>query len=91
MLLDGDLPAWLVLGCDEFKQVTSRPLQFTRDSGQWITFRRAGAGRFPAVAGVAAPAECAFVDGAEHARLRGAVTDSLEQFALRGTRCYTVR
>ncbi|WP_157880120.1 hypothetical protein [Streptomyces natalensis] len=34
---------------------------------------------------------CVFVDGAEHARLRGAVTDSLEQFALRGTRCYTVR
>ncbi len=92
VLLHGDLPAWLVLGYDELKQVTNRPLQFTRDSSQWSMFQR---GQVPADSPLRPTLQpqpvCVFADGEEHARLRGAVTDSLEQFALRGTRCYTVR
>ncbi|MEU9111053.1 cytochrome P450 [Streptomyces sp. NPDC048483] len=92
MLLHGDLPAWLVLGYDENKYVTTRPLQFTRDSGQWTMFRR---GLVPADSPLRPTLQpqpvCVFADGEEHARLRGAVTDSLEKFALRGIRRYTVR
>ncbi|MFF4954837.1 cytochrome P450 [Streptomyces chattanoogensis] len=92
VLLHGDLPAWLVLGYDEIKHVTTNPLQFTRDSGQWAMFRR---DRVPADSPLRPTLQpqpvCVFADGEEHARLRGAVTDSLEQFALRGIRRYTVR
>ncbi|MFD9110448.1 cytochrome P450 [Streptomyces bottropensis] len=35
VLLDGGLPAWLVLGYSELHQVTSDPELFSRDSGLW--------------------------------------------------------
>lgn len=35
VLLDGDVPAWLVLGYRELHQVTSDPELFSRDSGLW--------------------------------------------------------
>lgn len=35
VLLDGGVPAWLVLGYRELHQVTSDPELFSRDSGLW--------------------------------------------------------
>ncbi|MCW7945159.1 cytochrome P450 [Streptomyces hygroscopicus] len=35
ILLDGGVPAWLVLGYRELHQVTSDPVLFSRDSGLW--------------------------------------------------------
>ncbi|WP_030347324.1 cytochrome P450 [Streptomyces sp. NRRL S-1022] len=35
VLLDGDVPAWLVLGYRELHQVTGDPALFSRDSGLW--------------------------------------------------------
>ncbi|MFE0737359.1 cytochrome P450 [Streptomyces sp. NPDC058855] len=35
VLLDGDVPAWLVLGYRELHQVTSDPVLFSRDSDLW--------------------------------------------------------
>ncbi|MEU4849176.1 cytochrome P450 [Streptomyces gilvosporeus] len=72
--------------------MTTNPLQFTRDSRQWTMSLR---GQVPADSPLRPTLQpqpvCVFADGQEHARLRGAVTDSLEQFALRGIRRYTVR
>ncbi|MFE7761201.1 cytochrome P450 [Streptomyces sp. NPDC057438] len=39
VLLDGDVPAWLVLGYSELHQVTSDPELFSRDSGLWNQWR----------------------------------------------------
>lgn len=35
VLLEGDVPAWLVLGYRELHQVTGDPVLFSRDSGLW--------------------------------------------------------
>ncbi|MGW4563115.1 cytochrome P450 [Streptomyces sp. NPDC004561] len=35
VLLDGDVPAWLVVGYRELHQVTGDPVLFSRDSGLW--------------------------------------------------------
>ena len=35
VVLDGDIPAWLVLGYRELHQVTSDPVLFSRDSDLW--------------------------------------------------------
>ncbi|MFC7305496.1 cytochrome P450 [Streptomyces monticola] len=92
VLLPGDLTAWLVLGHRENLDVARTPSRFSRDSRRWRDWR---AGRVPAdhpLAPVAAwQPSCIFVDGAEHQRLRGAVTESLERFDRRGVRRYVTR
>ncbi|MGW3424773.1 cytochrome P450 [Streptomyces phaeochromogenes] len=40
VLLDGDIPAWLVLGYRELHQVTGDPVLFSRDSGLWNQWQR---------------------------------------------------
>ncbi|MFD3312516.1 cytochrome P450 [Streptomyces sp. NPDC058694] len=40
VLLDGDIPAWLVLGYRELHQVTGDPVLFSRDSGLWNQWDR---------------------------------------------------
>lgn len=40
VLLDGDVPAWLVLGYRELHQVTSDPELFSRDSARWNQWPR---------------------------------------------------
>lgn len=40
VLLDGDVPAWLVLGYRELHQVTGDPVLFSRDSGLWSQWPR---------------------------------------------------
>ncbi|MFE0685659.1 cytochrome P450 [Streptomyces sp. NPDC058961] len=40
VVLDGDVPAWLVLGYRELHQVTSDPARFSRDSDLWNQWDR---------------------------------------------------
>ncbi|MBV1936764.1 cytochrome P450 [Streptomyces sp. BV286] len=40
VLLDADIPAWLVLGYRELHQVTGDPVLFSRDSGLWNQWAR---------------------------------------------------
>ncbi|MFI6689422.1 cytochrome P450 [Streptomyces sp. NPDC050485] len=92
VLVPGDLPAWLVLGHRENLDVARTPSRFSRDSRRWRDMRE---GRVPAdhpLTPIAAwQPVCNFADGADHERLRGAVTASLERFDRRGIRRYVTR
>ncbi|MEU9147367.1 cytochrome P450 [Streptomyces sp. NPDC048349] len=92
VLLQGDLPAWLVLGHRENLDVARTPSRFSRDSRRWRDMQE---GKVPAdhpLTPVAAwQPVCNFQDGVEHERLRGAVTESLERFDRRGIRRYVTR
>lgn len=92
VMVHGDLPAWLVLGHSENLEVMRNPSRFSRDSRRWRELRE---GRVamdsPLLPIVAWQPMCSFVDGAEHERLRGAVTDSMNRFDRRGIRRYVVR
>ncbi|MER7394737.1 cytochrome P450 [Streptomyces sp. NPDC000151] len=87
VLLDGGLPAWIVLGYREILEVAGTPSRFSRDSRTWRWFKE---GRvppdFPLLPMIAWQPVCLFLDGAERDRLRLAVTDSLERFNRRGIR-----
>lgn len=92
VLLDGDLPAWLVLGYREILEVAGTPARFSRDSRNWRWFRE---GRVPPdsplLPMIAWQPVCLFLDGEERNRLRLAVTDSLERFNRRGIRRHITR
>ncbi|MFD7662119.1 cytochrome P450 [Streptomyces sp. NPDC059788] len=92
VLLDGDLPAWLVLGYREILEVAGTPARFSRDSRIWRWFRE---GRVPPdsplLPMIAWQPVCLFLDGDERTRLRLAVTDSLERFNRRGIRRHITR
>ncbi|WP_053699975.1 cytochrome P450 [Streptomyces sp. NRRL F-5755] len=92
VLLDGDLPAWLVLGYREILEVAGTPARFSRDSRNWRWFRE---GRVPPdsplLPMIAWQPVCLFLDGEERNRLRLAVTDSLDRFNRRGIRRHITR
>ncbi|MFE6738708.1 cytochrome P450 [Streptomyces tubercidicus] len=92
VLVQGDLPAWLVLGHRENLEILRTPSVFSRDSRHWRDMTQ---GHVPADHPLAPITTwqplCVFVDGAEHQRLRGAVTDSLDRFASRGIRRHVTR
>ncbi|MET9514591.1 cytochrome P450 [Streptomyces sp. NPDC002994] len=87
VLLSGDVPAWLVLGHTENLHMTRTPSQFSRDSRRW---RLTADGTVPPDHPLAPiftwQPLCVFADGAEHERLRGAVTDSIGRIDHRGVR-----
>ncbi|MGW4391713.1 cytochrome P450 [Streptomyces sp. NBC_00063] len=87
VLLEGDIPAWLVLGYRECRWVLDTPRQFSRDSRIWRDWKE---GRVeaasPLIQMVGWRPDCVSQDGAPHRRLRGAVTDSLQTVAGRGIR-----
>ncbi|WP_030615024.1 cytochrome P450 [Streptomyces sclerotialus] len=92
VLLQGDLPAWLVLGHRENLDVARTPSRFSRDSRRWRALRE---GKVPAdhplTPVTAWQPVCNFVDGSDHERLRTAVTESLARFDRRGIRRYVTR
>ncbi|MFI6765307.1 cytochrome P450 [Streptomyces sp. NPDC050355] len=92
VLVHGDLPAWLVLGHRENLEILRTPSVFSRDSRHW---RDMAEGRVPPHHPLAPITTwqplCVFVDGEEHRRLRGAVTDSLGRFESRGIRRHVTR
>ena len=87
VLLEGDVPAWLVLGYQEVLEVTRNPRKFSRDGrnwGEWL------AGRVD-VSSPIAPVllwgpDCTHEDGEAHERLRSALNESLDRFDRRGLR-----
>ncbi|GAA4481881.1 cytochrome P450 [Actinoallomurus oryzae] len=85
VLLESDVPAWLVLGYREVLHVTSNPQIFGRDSRRWNAWAA-----IPADWAIRPYAEyqpCSvFTEGDEHRRRGGALSDALaavDQFELR--------
>lgn len=87
VLLEGDVPAWLVLGYRDNRRVLDNPRQFSRDARIWRDWREGRiADTSPLVPMLAWRPDCVSQDGEPHRRLRGAVTDGLQAAADRGVR-----
>ncbi|WP_432025955.1 cytochrome P450 [Streptomyces sp. 1222.5] len=87
VLLEGDIPAWLVLGYRDSRRVLDNPRQFARDGRIWRHWREGGvADNSPLVPMLAWRPDCVSQDGEAHRRLRGAVSDGLQSAASRGIR-----
>ncbi|UCM87499.1 cytochrome P450 [Streptomyces marincola] len=81
VLLEGDVPGWLVLGYREVLEVTRDPHRFSRDGRNWTEWRRGRVLPDSPIAPVLLwGPDCTHVDGAAHQRLRGAVHESLQRF-----------
>ncbi|MFK0252661.1 cytochrome P450 [Streptomyces sp. NPDC090445] len=92
VLVQGDLPAWLVLGHRENLDVARTPTRFSRDPRRWRDMQEGKVPPdHPLTPMTAWQPVCHLVEGAEHERLRGAVTESLERFDRRGIRRYVTR
>ncbi|MFJ5274305.1 cytochrome P450 [Streptomyces sp. NPDC088358] len=87
VLLEGDVPAWLVLGYRENRRVLDNARQFSRDARIWRD-RKEGRvdDRSPLIPMLGWRPDCVSQDGEPHRRLRGAVTDNLRTVAARGVR-----
>ncbi|AWW36267.1 MULTISPECIES: cytochrome P450 [Streptomyces] len=87
VLLEGDVPAWLVLGYRDNRRVLDNPRQFSRDARIW---RDRLDGRVeetsPLIPMLGWRPDCVSQDGEPHRRLRGAVNDGLQAAAARGVR-----
>ncbi|NGO44379.1 cytochrome P450 [Streptomyces ureilyticus] len=87
ILLEGDVPAWLVLGYRENRRVLDNPRQFTRDSRIWRDWTEGRVDNAsPLMQMVGWRPDCVSQDGEPHRRLRGAVTDNLQAVTGRGIR-----
>jgi cytochrome P450 len=84
VLLDGDVPAWLVLGYREVQYVVSNPEIFGRDSRRWNAWDRVPPD-WPLLPLLAHQPTMMFAEGAEHRRRAGALDEALgavDQFDL---------
>ncbi|MFD9356978.1 cytochrome P450 [Streptomyces sp. NPDC060031] len=88
VLLQSDVPAWLVLGHRENLEVMRNSKLFSNDSRMWNVKLAPDSPLLPVTAWQPL---LVFADGSEHARLRAAITDSLGRFRRRGIRGYVVR
>lgn len=77
ILLDGDIPAWFVLGYREVHIVTSNPALFARDCRRWNAWDRIP-GDWPLMPFVGWSPSVMFAEGAEHQRRAGAIGDALD-------------
>ncbi|MFI1825564.1 cytochrome P450 [Streptomyces sp. NPDC020412] len=77
VLLDGDVPAWLVLGYAEVAHVTSHDELFARDSRRWNQWASIPAD-WPLLPYVGYQPSVLFTEGAEHQRRAGVITEALE-------------
>ncbi|MYT29932.1 MULTISPECIES: cytochrome P450 [unclassified Streptomyces] len=91
VLVDGDLPAWLVLGYRENLEVLRTPSRFSHDSRLWHCFKENRvAPDSPLMPALAWQPVCLFMDGEEHERFRVALTESMGRLDRRGIRrCVT--
>ncbi|MFI8850909.1 cytochrome P450 [Streptomyces sp. 891-h] len=91
VLLEGDVPAWLVLGYRENRRVLDNPGQFSRDSRRWRDWKEGRiAENSPLIPMLGWRPDCLSQDGEPHQRLRRAVTDSMETVTNRGIRRHVV-
>ncbi|MGW2238884.1 cytochrome P450 [Streptomyces sp. NPDC001759] len=87
VLLEGDVPAWLVLGYRDNRRVLDNPRQFSRDARIWRDWREGRVSEtHPLIPMVGWRPDCVSQDGEPHRRLRGAVTDGLLAASSRGVR-----
>lgn len=77
VLLDGDVPAWLVLGYPEVSYVTSQDQLFARDSRRWNQWDRIPPD-WPLMPFVGYQPSVLFTEGDEHQRRAGVITEALE-------------
>ncbi|MFI7141019.1 cytochrome P450 [Streptomyces massasporeus] len=92
VLLEGDIPAWLVVGYRDSRRVLENPLQFARDARTWRDLREGRiADDSPLVPMLAWRPDCVSQDGEAHRRLRRAVNDALQSAAGRGVRRHAMR
>lgn len=92
VLLHGDVPAWLVLGHWENLEVMRSPQRFSADMRHWRAVKEGLLAADSPLRPLTTwqPLVC-FTDGPEHARLRSAVTESLERISSHGTRRHVTR
>lgn len=84
VLLDGDIPAWLVLGYSELCYVTGHDELFARDSRRWNQWDDIPAD-WPLLPFVGYQPSVLFTEGAEHQRRAGVITQAfqgVDQFEL---------
>jgi cytochrome P450 len=90
--LEGDIPAWLVLGYRENMELTRTPTRFTRDARTWRGWEEYGVGQdHPLVPVMGWRPDVVSYDGEEHQRLRAAVNECLTRFDRHGTRRHVQR
>jgi cytochrome P450 len=77
VLLDGDVPAWLVLGYSEVSHVTGHDELFARDSRRWNQWENIPAD-WPLLPFVGYQPSVLFTEGEEHRRRAGVITEALE-------------
>lgn len=76
-LLDGDIPAWLVLGYREVHNVTNDPRLFARDCRRWNQWDEIP-DDWPLLPFVGWAPSVMFTEGPEHRRRAGAIGDALD-------------
>lgn len=77
VLLDGDVPAWLVLGYAELSYVTTHDELFARDSRRWNQWDSIPPD-WPLLPFVGYQPSVLFTEGDEHRRRAGVITEALE-------------
>ncbi|MBT2907433.1 cytochrome P450 [Streptomyces sp. McG8] len=77
VLLDGGIPAWLVLGYTELTYVTNHDELFARDSRRWNQWENIPPD-WPLLPYVGYQPSVLFAEGEEHRRRAGVITDALE-------------
>ncbi|GAA2430443.1 cytochrome P450 [Actinomadura vinacea] len=77
VLLEGDFPAWFVIGYRELKHVASNPDLFARDTRRWNAWDTVPED-WPLMPYVAWSPAMWMTEGAEHQRRAGAVSDALD-------------
>ncbi|MEI5099627.1 cytochrome P450 [Streptomyces sp. PmtG] len=86
-LIHNDVRVWAVLGHSENLHMVRTPSQYTRDSRVWSAVKEGLAGPDHPLAPVFTwQPMCSFAEGAEHQRLRGAVTGAMAGLDHRGIR-----
>ncbi|MEE1928947.1 cytochrome P450 [Streptomyces sp. TRM 70351] len=78
ILLDGGVPAWLVLGYREVRYVTSHDELFARDSRRWHAWDTIPPD-WPLMPFVGYQPSVLFTEGAEHQRRAGVISEALGQ------------
>lgn len=77
VLLDGDVPAWFVVGYQEVNHITSNPTLFARDCRRWNAWDQVP-DDWPLMPYVGWTPSVMFAEGAEHQRRAGAIGDALD-------------
>jgi cytochrome P450 len=85
VLLEGDVPAWLVVGYREVHHVLTNTQMFGKDSRRWNSWDKVP-DNWPLLPFVGYQPSVLFAEGEEHQRRAGVISDSLaalDQFELR--------